>query len=71
MMDIIGNILLRLVTLALFIVITCLALLFLRANTDMHLGLIAALSIVIGIVCTVLLRLLFAGLSRLRRAASR
>ncbi|WP_166971432.1 hypothetical protein [Brevibacterium atlanticum] len=70
MMDIIGTILLRLVTVALFIVIAILALLFMRSNTDMHMGLVAVLSIVVGVVGAVLLRLLFAGLSRLGRRSS-
>ncbi|WP_246490690.1 hypothetical protein [Brevibacterium oceani] len=69
MMDIIGTILLRLVTVALFIVIAILALLFLRSNTDLHVGLIAVLAIVVGVVGALLLRLLFTGLSRLGRTS--
>jgi hypothetical protein len=69
MMDIIGTILLRLVTVALFIVIAILALLFMRSNTEMHMGLIAVLAIVVGIAGALLLRLLFTGLSRLGRTS--
>lgn len=69
MMDIIGTILLRLVTVALFIVIAILALLFMRSNTEMHMGLIAVLAVVVGIVGALLLRLLFTGLSRLGRTS--
>lgn len=71
MMDIIGTILLRLVTLALFIVFAILALLFMRSNTDMPMGLIAVLSVVVGVIGAFLVRLLFSGLSRIRRAMSR
>ncbi|WP_181275305.1 hypothetical protein [Brevibacterium oceani] len=69
MMDIIGTILLRLVTVALFIVIAILALLFLRSNTDLHMGFIAVLAIAVGVVGALLLRLLFTGLSRLGRTS--
>jgi phosphate starvation-inducible membrane PsiE len=65
MMDVIATILGRLVNVALFIVFSILALLFLRANTDLHMGLVAVLSIVIGITATVLVRLLLNALRSL------
>ncbi|WP_209374345.1 hypothetical protein [Brevibacterium renqingii] len=70
MMDIIGTILSRLVNVALFIVISMLALLFLRANTGMHMGLVAVLSIVAGVLGTVLVRLVLNGVGRLARLLS-
>lgn len=68
MMDVIATILGRLVNVALFIVFSILALLFLRANTDVHMGLVAVVSIVIGVIATVLVRLL---LNLLRRLGQR
>ena len=65
MMDVIATILGRLVNVALFIVFSILALLFLRANTDVHMGLVAVVSIVIGVIATVLVRLLLNVLRRL------
>src|SRR5699024_5359356 len=65
MMDVIATILGRLVNVALFIVFSILALLFLRANTDLHMGLVAVLSIVIGVAATVLVRLLLNALRSL------
>ena len=65
MMDVIAAILGRLVNVALFIVFSILALLFLRANTDLHMGLVAVLSIVIGVAGTVLVRLLLNALRSL------
>ena len=65
MMDVIATILGRLVNVALFIVFSILALLFLRANADLHLGLVAVLSIVIGVAATVLVRLLLNALRSL------
>lgn len=62
MMDVLGTILSRLVNVALFIVLSILAFLFLRSNTDMSLGVIALLSIVAGVLGTFLVRLLFKGL---------
>ena len=65
MMDVIAAILGRLVNVALFVVFSILALLFLRANTDLHMGLVAVLSIVIGVAATVLVRLLLNALRSL------
>lgn len=65
MMDVIAAILGRLVNVALFIVFSILALLFLRTNTDLHMGLVAILSIVIGVAGTVLVRLLLNALRSL------
>lgn len=65
MMDVIATILGRLVNVALFIVFSILALLFLRANTDVHMGLVAVVSIVIGVIATVLVWLLLNVLRRL------
>jgi preprotein translocase subunit SecF len=65
MMDVIAAILGRLVNVALFVVFSILALLFLRANTDLHMGLVAVLSIVIGVAGTVLVRLLLNALRSL------
>lgn len=59
MIEILGRILSRLVNVALFIIITILALVFLRETVDMNLALIALISIVIGIVGTIALRYLF------------
>ena len=65
MMDVIAAILGRLVNVALFVVFSILALLFLRANTDLHMGLVAVLSIVIGVAGTVLVRVLLDALRSL------
>lgn len=65
MMDVIAAILGRLVNVALFVVFSILALLFLRANTDLHMGLVAVLSIVIGVTGTVLVRVLLNALRSL------
>ncbi|QUL80689.1 MULTISPECIES: hypothetical protein [unclassified Brevibacterium] len=65
MMDVIAAILGRLVNVALFVVFSILALLFLRANTDLHMGLVAVLSIVIGVAGTVLVRVLLNALRSL------
>ena len=59
MIEILSTILSRLVNVALFIVITILALVFLRESLDLNLALIALISIVIGVVGTVVLRYLF------------
>jgi hypothetical protein len=65
MMGVIAAILGRLVNVALFVVFSILALLFLRANTDLHMGLVAVLSIVIGVAGTVLVRVLLNALRSL------
>lgn len=59
MIEILSTILSRLVNVALFIVITILALVFLRESLDLNLALIALISIVIGIVGTFIVRYLF------------
>lgn len=59
MIEILGRILSRLVNVALFIIITILALVFLRETVDLNLALIALISIVIGIVGTIAVRYLF------------
>lgn len=59
MIEILGTILSRLVNVAVFIVITILALVFLRESLDLNLALIALISIVIGVVGTVIVRYLF------------
>ncbi|GAA1938978.1 hypothetical protein GCM10009689_19710 [Brevibacterium antiquum] len=71
MIEILGRILSRLVNVALFIIITILALVFLREAMDMNLALIALLSIVIGIVGTIAVRYLFKLLLRLSKLFSR
>ncbi|WP_235347139.1 hypothetical protein [Brevibacterium sp. UCMA 11754] len=71
MIEILGRILSRLVNVALFIVITILALVFLREAMDMNLALIALLSVVIGIVGTIAVRYLFKLLLRLGKLFSR
>ncbi|WP_353843912.1 hypothetical protein [Brevibacterium sp. RIT 803] len=71
MIEILGRILSRLVNVALFIVISILALVFLREAVEMNLALIALLSIVIGIVGTIAVRYLFKLLLRLGALFSR
>ncbi|WP_319020821.1 MULTISPECIES: hypothetical protein [unclassified Brevibacterium] len=58
MIEILGKIISRLVNVALFIIITILALVFIREGADMNLALIALISIMIGIVGTIVLRYL-------------
>ncbi|UVI37665.1 hypothetical protein [Brevibacterium spongiae] len=70
MMDVIGTILSRLVNVALFIVIAILTLAALNGRTDLHLGLCAVLSIVSGLVGTVLIRLLLKGIGALGARSS-
>jgi hypothetical protein len=65
MMDIIGNILSRLVSVALFLVIGLLALVAFMGRTDLHLGVCVLLAIVAGIIGTILVRLLFRGIAAL------
>src|SRR5699024_10367456 len=64
-MDVIAALLGRVVHAALFVVFSILALLFLRANTGLHMGLVAVLSIVIGVAGTVLVRVLLNALRSL------
>lgn len=71
MIEILGRILSRLVNVALFIIITIVALVLLREAMDMNLALIALLSIVIGIVGTIAVRYLFKLLLRLGKLFSR
>ncbi|GAA1872303.1 hypothetical protein [Brevibacterium marinum] len=59
MIDILGRILSRLVSVALFIVIALLALVFLRESLTLDLALLALISAVIGVVGTIALRYLF------------
>ena len=61
MIEILGTILSRLVNVALFIIITILALVFLRENVEMNLALIARalIAMIIGVVGTLALRYLF------------
>ncbi|WP_240372143.1 hypothetical protein [Brevibacterium zhoupengii] len=59
MIEILGKILSRLVNVALFIIITILALVFLRENVEMNLALIALIAMIIGIVGTLAVRYLF------------
>lgn len=59
MIEILGKVLSRLVNVALFIILTILALVLLREGADMNLALIALISIIIGIVATIALRYLF------------
>ena len=59
MIEVLGTILSRLVNVALFIVITILTLALLRDSTDLNLALIALISIVAGVVGTIVLRYLF------------
>lgn len=61
MLEILGTILSRLVNVALFVVVTILALVWMRENTAMGIGLIAVIAIAVGVVGTYLLRLLFNG----------
>ncbi|SDS77669.1 hypothetical protein SAMN04489752_2489 [Brevibacterium siliguriense] len=65
MMDIIGDILSRLVSLALFLVIGLLALVAFIGRTDLHVAVCGLLAIVCGIIGTILVRLLFNGIARL------
>lgn len=62
MMEVLGTILSRLVNVALFVVITILALVWMRENTEMEIGPIALIAIVIGVAGTYLVRLLFKGI---------
>ena len=71
MIEILGRILSRLVNVALFIIITFVALVLLREAMDMNLALIALLSIVIGIVGTIAVMYLFKLLLRLGKLFSR
>ncbi|MCF2588324.1 hypothetical protein HU144_13645 [Brevibacterium sp. UCMA 11752] len=71
MIEILGRILSRLVNVALFIIITIVALVLLREAMDMNLALIALLSIVIGIVGTIAVMYLFKLLLRLGKLFSR
>lgn len=70
MMDVLGTILSRLVNVALFVVITILALVWMRANTEMGLGPIALIAIVVGVLGTYLVRLLFKGILLLKDLVS-
>lgn len=59
MITILGRILSRLVNVAIFIVITSLALIYLHDRTSLHLALLALFSILVGVLGTYLIRLLF------------
>lgn len=65
MIEILGTIISRLVNVALFIIITSLALVFLREALNLNLALIALISIVIGVVGTLAVRFLFRLLLRI------
>lgn len=67
MIEILSSILSRLVNLALCLVLTSLALLLLRDRTDLHLGVIALLALVIGILGTIAIRWVLRLLHRLWR----
>jgi uncharacterized integral membrane protein len=71
MMDVIGTILSRLVNVALFIVIALLTLAALNGRTDLPIGVCAILSVISGVIGTVLIRLLFKGLGALLRPSER
>lgn len=58
MITILGRILSRLVNVALFLIITSLALVYLHDTTSLHLALLALISILIGVLGTYLIRLL-------------
>lgn len=64
MIEILGTILSRLVNVALFIIITIVVLVFLREAMDVNLGVIALISIVIGVIGTVAVRYLIKLLKR-------
>lgn len=64
MIEILGTILSRLVNVALFIIITIVVLVFLREVMDVNLGVIALISIVIGVIGTVAVRYLIKLLKR-------
>lgn len=65
MIEILGTIISRLVNVALFIIITSLALVTLREALNLNLALIALISIVIGVVGTLAVRFLFRLLLRI------
>ncbi|MCT1765700.1 hypothetical protein DN546_32605 [Burkholderia multivorans] len=56
MIEILSSILSRLVNVALCLVLTSIALLMLRDRTDLHLGVVALLALVIGILGTIAVR---------------
>lgn len=65
MIEILGTILSRLVNVALFIIITIVALVFLREALEVNLAVIALISIVIGVIATVAVRYLIKLLTRI------
>ena len=67
MIEILSSILSRLVNVALCLVITSIALLLLRNQTDLHLGVIVALALVIGVLGTIAVRWVLRLLHRLWR----
>ena len=71
MMDIIGNILSRLVSVALFLVIGLLSLVAFMGRTDLHTAVCGLLTVVCGIIGTIVVRLLFRGIARLGGLTSR
>lgn len=67
MIEILSSILSRLVNVALCLVITSIALLRLRNGTDLHLGIVVALAVVIGVLGTIAVRWVLRLLHRLWR----
>lgn len=67
MIEILSSILSRLVNVALCLVLTSIALLMLRDRTDLHLGVVALLALVIGILGTIAVRRVLRLLHRLWR----
>ncbi|MBE4693585.1 hypothetical protein [Brevibacterium casei] len=67
MIEILSSILSRLVNVALCVVLTSIALLMLRDRTDLHLGVVALLALVIGILGTIAVRWVLRLLHRLWR----
>ncbi|KZE20845.1 MULTISPECIES: hypothetical protein [Brevibacterium] len=67
MIEILSSILSRLVNVALCLVLTSIALLMLRDRTDLHLGVVALLALVIGILGTIAVRWVLRLLHRLWR----
>ena len=67
MIEILSSILSRLVNVALCLVLTSIALLMLRDRTDLHLGVVALLALVIDILGTIAVRRVLRLLHRLWR----
>jgi len=67
MIEILASILSRLVNVALCLVLTSIALLILRDRTDLHIGLVAVLALVLGILATFVVRYLLTLFHRMWR----